>query len=240
MVLTYWGRVTHLCVSKIVSLGSGYGISPGRCQAIFWTNVFCMVNWTVWEKRSGNFQSKSTHIYLSNVHLKLSSAKWWPCCLVLNLWTNRGWVTHMCEKTGYCSVQQWLVICWVTNRYHYNDVIMDTMASQITSLATVYSTAYLGADQRKHQSSASLALGRGIHRGPVNSSHKGPVTRKMFPFDDVIMVYKSWLIWLTNNLLHIFSGIWIYLQEIQNDEIWKRRMQIKSQVNKFYRKMKLH
>ena len=44
-----------------------------------------------------------------------------------------------------------------------------------------------GVDQRKHQSSASLAFVWGIHRGPVNSPHKGPVTRKMFPLDDVIM-----------------------------------------------------
>ena len=44
----------------------------------------------------------------------------------------------------------------------------------------------LGADQRKHQSSASLAFVRGIHRWPVHSPHKGPVTRKMFPFDDVM------------------------------------------------------
>ena len=41
---------------------------------------------------------------------------------------------------------------------HYSDVIMGTMASQITSVRDVYSTVYLGADQRKHQSSASLAL----------------------------------------------------------------------------------
>ena len=61
------------------------------------------------------------------------------------------------------------------------------MASQITSLTIIYSTVYSGADQRKHQSSASLAFVRGIHRGPVNSLHKGPVTRKMSPFDDVIM-----------------------------------------------------
>ena len=68
---------------------------------------------------------------------------------------------------------------------------MGVMASQITSLASVYSTVYLGVDQRKHQSSASLAFVCGIHRGPVNSPHKGPVTRKMFPFDDVIMKCKS-------------------------------------------------
>ena len=70
---------------------------------------------------------------------------------------------------------------------HYNDVIMSAMASQITSLTIVYSPAYSGADQRKHQSSASLGFLQGIHRWPVNSPHKGPVTRKMFPFNGVIM-----------------------------------------------------
>ena len=55
---------------------------------------------------------------------------------------------------------------------HYSDAIMGSMASQITSLAIVYSIVYSGADQRKHQSSASLAFVRGIHRGPVNSPHK--------------------------------------------------------------------
>ena len=72
---------------------------------------------------------------------------------------------------------------------HYDGVIMDTIASQITSLTIVYSTVYSGADQRKHQSSASLAFVWGIHRGPVNSPHKWPVRRKMFPFDDVIMTW---------------------------------------------------
>ena len=63
---------------------------------------------------------------------------------------------------------------------------MDAIASQITSLTIVYSNVYSGADQSKHQSSASLAF----VWGPVNSPHKWPVTRKMFPFDDVIM--KPW------------------------------------------------
>ena len=74
-----------------------------------------------------------------------------------------------------------------TAPHHYDDVTMTTLASQITSLTIVYSTVYSGAHQRKHQSSASLAFVRGIHRRPVNSPHKWPVTRKMFPFDDVIM-----------------------------------------------------
>ena len=76
---------------------------------------------------------------------------------------------------------------------------MGAIASQITSLTIVYSIVYSDADQRKHQNSASLAFVRGIHRRPVNSPHKWPVTRKMFPFDDVIMFY-----------VHTVGGILIY------------------------------
>ena len=57
---------------------------------------------------------------------------------------------------------------------HYSDVIMGSIAYQITSLTIVYSSVYSGPDQRKHQSSASLAFVQGIQRGPVNSPHKGP------------------------------------------------------------------
>ena len=74
---------------------------------------------------------------------------------------------------------------------HYDDVIMTMLAFQITSLTVVYSIVYSGVNQRKHQSSASLAFVREIHRGPVNFPHKWPVTRKMFPFDDVIMEMTS-------------------------------------------------
>ena len=74
-----------------------------------------------------------------------------------------------------------------SNLCHYRDVIMSTRASQITSPTIVYSTISSGADQRKHQSYASLAFVWDIYRWPVNSPHKGPVMRKMFPFDDVIM-----------------------------------------------------
>ena len=71
---------------------------------------------------------------------------------------------------------------WTQNfdLYHYCDVIMGAVASQITSLMIVYSSVHSDADQRKHQSSASLAFVRGIHRWPVNSPHKWPVTRKCF------------------------------------------------------------
>ena len=80
-------------------------------------------------------------------------------------------------------------LAWKSNiaSHHYIGIIIGMIASQITSLTIVYSTVYSDADQRKHQSSASLAYVRGIHRRPLNSLHKWPVTRKMFPFDDVMM-----------------------------------------------------
>ena len=81
---------------------------------------------------------------------------------------------------------RWFVSESAFNSLYNMAVIMSAMASQITSLAILYSTVYSGADQRNHQSSASLAFVRGIHRLPVNS-HKWPVTRKRFPFDDVIL-----------------------------------------------------
>ena len=106
---------------------------------------------------------------------------------------------------------------------HYSDIINGTMASQITSLTTVYLTVYLGADQRKHQSSAPLAFVWGIHQWPVNSPNKWPVTRKMFPFGDVIMkntAKQNWkphsfLISLVKNLTKfrkINSTRWNYYQ----------------------------
>ena len=72
--------------------------------------------------------------------------------------------------------------------HHYNDGIMGATASEITSLAIVYSSVYSGADETKHQSSASLSFVWWIHRWPVNSPHKWPVTWKMFLFDDVIVL----------------------------------------------------
>ena len=90
------------------------------------------------------------------------------------------------------------------------------MASQVTSLTIVYSTVYPGADKRKHLSFASLDLRR-IDRWTVNSPHKGPVTQKMLPFDDVIMDTRDKNIhslnfvvfrvaWWSANFIDIFHG----------------------------------
>ena len=74
---------------------------------------------------------------------------------------------------------------------HYIDVIMTTMASQITSFTVVYSTVYSDADQRKHQSSASLAFVWGIHRDRWIPRTKDQLRGKMFPFDDVIIMTSA-------------------------------------------------
>ena len=101
-------------------------------------------------------------------------------CLIHSLFQLRETIETVSKSSWYDNKG--------TQDDHYNDVTMGAMASQITSLTIVYTTVYSGADQRKHQSSAWLAFVRGIHRCPVNSRHKWPVTRKVFPFDDVIMV----------------------------------------------------
>ena len=102
-----------------------------------------------------------------------------------------------CHTNRYCEVlldgcpPMFFKVSYIFRRgqvhlSHYNDVIMSAMASRISSLTTVYSIVYSGADQRKHQRSAWLAFVRRIHRWPVNSPHKGTVRRKRFPLDDVI------------------------------------------------------
>ena len=97
-------------------------------------------------------------------------------------------VTPVRNQWSYCSLALshrytrllFVVICcgWVVTNSHYSDVIMGAITSQMTSLTIVYSTVHSGVDKRKHQSSASLAFVWIIHRWPVNSRHKWPVTRK--------------------------------------------------------------
>ena len=110
---------------------------------------------------------------------------------------------HLQAKKGKCMYVCCSEVC------HYNDVIMSVVASQITSLTIVHPTVYSGADQRKHQSSASLAFVWGIHRWLVNSPHKRPVMRKMFPFDDVIMsiVIQKLLLFLTGVLIFCYDDM---------------------------------
>ena len=109
------------------------------------------------------------------------------------IFENRDHVMSMTKNNNFISMnieihdsKPWFHLS-LLQKCHYNEVIMGTIASQITSLTIVYSIVYSDADHKKHQSSMSLAFVRGIHWGLVNSPHKWPVPRKMFPFNDVIM-----------------------------------------------------
>ena len=99
---------------------------------------------------------------------------------------------------------------------HYNGIIMGAMASQITSLTIVYSAVYPAADQRKHQSSASLAFVRETHRSPVNAPHQWPVMWKMFPFDDVIMC-----MWSISTLKVPWCLARFHIAAISSHVVWK-------------------
>ena len=95
-------------------------------------------------------------------------------------WVYYEWLLH-----EIMSVHLSISLGYFSSRTYFSITV--TLQWARWRLTIVYTTVYSGADQRKHQSSASQAFVQGIHRWPVNSSHKWPVTRKMFSFDDVIM-----------------------------------------------------
>ena len=103
---------------------------------------------------------------------------------------------------------------------------MSAMASQITVVSNISSNVCSGADQRKPQSSASLAFVRGIHLWSVHSPHKGRVTRKMALFHDVIM-WCDWNWWLLPKKIwnYIFYSTWLRwrLLTLRSDTYLKRK-----------------
>ena len=82
--LTLWGRVMHICVSRLTITGSNNGLSPGRRQAIIWTNVGILLIGPLGINFSGNLIEILT-FSLTKMILKVSSAKWRPFCLGLNV-----------------------------------------------------------------------------------------------------------------------------------------------------------
>ena len=83
-VLTHWGRVTHICVGKLTIIASDNGLSPGRRQAIIWTNAGILLIGPL----GTNFNEISFGIQtfsLKKMHFKMSSSKWGPFCLGLNV-----------------------------------------------------------------------------------------------------------------------------------------------------------
>ena len=88
VMLTHWGRMTHICVSKLTTIASDNGLSPDRRQAIIWTNIGMLLIWTL----GTNFSEILYEIHIfsfKKMHLKMSSGKCRPFCLGLNVLIRR-------------------------------------------------------------------------------------------------------------------------------------------------------
>ena len=127
---------------------------------------------------------KSVHYWWSYI---LFSPECKELTSMLDTLLYRWGVPPVVIRCVHWTMQMWVLQTWIIAQGVAIVMMMGVIASQIISLTIVYSIVYPDSDQRKHQSSALLAFVRGIHWALVNSPHKWPVTRKMFPFDDVIM-----------------------------------------------------
>ena len=92
--LTHWGRVTHICVTKLIIIGSDNGLSPGRRQAIIGTNTGILLIGPLVTKFSENLIKIQTFSF-KKMHLKMSSAKWRPFCLGLNVLSHMLQLNHL-------------------------------------------------------------------------------------------------------------------------------------------------
>ena len=164
------------------------------------------------EYRESGIPWKAFHIVLSSFKNICQGNTFVTACFVIihkgpviKKWKKRFHVITPSRSVCVSVEEERSLMC--CRLFHYNDVITSTMASQITSLTIIYSSVYPGADHRKYQSSASLAFVREIHRSPVNSPHKGPVTRKMFPSNDVIMFHYGVIKW--KHFPHDCPFVWV-------------------------------
>ena len=91
----HWGQVRHICISKLTNIDSYYGLLPGQCQAIIWTNAGVLLIRIVGTNFS-EILSKIQTFSFKTMHLKLLSGKWWPFCLSVN-------VLSVCGSDGCIS-----------------------------------------------------------------------------------------------------------------------------------------
>ena len=183
MYSNHWGRVTHISVNNITNIGSNDGLSSGRHQAIIWTKFGILLIGPL----GTNFSTILIEIYtLSSNESAFGNVLWKMASILVS--ASMCWGRNLSGNQADIMAADVVASLLTMN---YNDVIMSAMVSQISSLTIVYSTVYSVQIKEKKQSSASLAFVRGILRWPVNSPHKWPVTRQMFPFDDVIKLTQT-------------------------------------------------
>ena len=118
--LTHWGPVTHICVSNLTIIGSDNGLAPGRHQAIIWTNAGILLI----GPSETNFSEIIIEIHtfsFKKMHLKMSSGKWQPFCLGLNVLTAYNWHKQDFQwQTTFAYAFSWKKIFAFWFEFHWN------------------------------------------------------------------------------------------------------------------------
>ena len=135
-ILTHWGRVTHICIGKLTIIGSDNGLSPGRRQAIIWTNAGVLLIGPLGRKFSEILIGIQTSS-LKKMHLKMSSAKWPPFYLGLNVLTLMLRSEHSRSIRSVpwfhiCSWTKWLPFC----RRHFHMHFLEWKCLNLDSKST--------------------------------------------------------------------------------------------------------
>ena len=99
--LTHWGRVTHICVSKLTTIGSDNGLSPGRRQATIWTNAGILLIGTL-ETNFSEILIECHSFSFKKMHMKMSSGKWRPSRLGLNVLSTKCF--HVTMSQCHCDI----------------------------------------------------------------------------------------------------------------------------------------
>ena len=110
-VLTHWGRVTHICVSILIIVGSDNGLSPDWCQAIIWTNAGILLIGPL----GTNFGEILFAIYkfsFKKMHLKMLSGKWLPSCLGLNVLIIESWIRQVIPIAWFAFLIPAYTVMW--------------------------------------------------------------------------------------------------------------------------------
>ena len=116
--LTHWGRVTHICVSKSTIIGSDNGLSPGRRQAIIWTNAGILSTGPLGTNFSEILIEILTFLF-KKMHLKMSSAKWRPFCLRLNVLLTQSTLAYWCMCLAAMVITAWFR-SWLSTQNVYS------------------------------------------------------------------------------------------------------------------------
>ena len=118
--LTHWGRVTHICAGNLIIIGSDNGLSPGRRQAVIWTNAGILLTWHMGTNFSEILIEIQTFSF-KKIHLKMSSGKWRPFCLGLNVLSlylsyekKTSTPMHFTKQISIKKHEQWLILGYQT------------------------------------------------------------------------------------------------------------------------------